>query len=84
MLFDLQFILISRLLIFFFFYYFGQKFIFLFPDINECLEETDNCNRKTQLCINTRGQYKCQSKIVDECLPGLKYNLGTKQCEGVY
>lgn len=77
MLFDLQFILISFFVRFFF-------FILPFPDINECLEETDNCNRKTQLCINTRGRYKCQIKIVDECLAGLKYNLETKQCEGGY
>lgn len=51
-------------------------------DINECSEGTDDCNRKTQLCLNTRGSYKCQEKIGDKCLPGLKYNSGTKLCEG--
>lgn len=51
-------------------------------DVNECSEGTDDCNRKTQLCLNTRGSYKCQEKIGDKCLPGLKYNLETKLCEG--
>lgn len=51
-------------------------------DINECSEGLDDCNRKTQLCLNTRGGYKCQEKIGDKCLPGLKYNIGTKLCEG--
>lgn len=53
-------------------------------DINECSEGTDDCNRKTQLCLNTRGSYKCQEKIGDKCLLGLKYNSETKLCEGGY
>lgn len=53
-----------------------------YVDVNECSEGTDDCNRKTQLCLNTRGGYKCQEKIGDKCFPGLKYNSGTKLCEG--
>lgn len=65
-----------------FFLIFFLLFWFNSADINECSEGTDDCNRKTQLCLNTRGSYKCQEKIVDKCLPGLKYNLETKLCEG--
>jgi hypothetical protein len=53
-------------------------------DINECTEGSDDCNRKTQLCLNTRGSYKCQEKIGEKCLPGLKYNQETKLCEGAF
>lgn len=81
------------------FYFVCSLFIFLFfclffshkqindsilLDINECSEGTDDCNRKTQLCLNTRGSYKCQEKIGDKCLLGLKYNSETKLCEGGY
>jgi hypothetical protein len=51
-------------------------------DINECAEGNDDCDRRTQLCLNTPGSFKCQDKVVDTCLPGLKYNLETKLCEG--
>lgn len=86
-----QFLLfICKLFIFFLFFCF-HLFCFILKqqtndsilsDINECSEGTDDCNRKTQLCLNTRGGYKCQEKIGDKCLPGLKYNSETKLCEG--
>lgn len=73
----------------FFIWFYVLRFAFkqqtndsILSDINECSEESDDCNRKTQLCLNTRGGYKCQEKIGDKCLPGLKYNSETKLCEG--
>ncbi|KAL7022702.1 hypothetical protein ACKWTF_012350 [Chironomus riparius] len=52
-------------------------------DINECAEGLDDCDRRTQLCLNIPGSFKCQDKVVDTCLPGLKYDLETKLCEDV-
>lgn len=52
-------------------------------DINECAEGLDDCDRRTQLCLNIPGGFKCQDKVVDTCLPGLKYNLEKKSCEGL-
>lgn len=54
-------------------------------DINECSEGSHECDSQTQLCLNTRGGYKCQEKIDkigDKCLPGLKFDEETKLCEG--
>lgn len=67
---------------YFFCFYFHLQNELISADINECLEGTDDCNRKTQLCLNLRGSYKCQDKIGDKCLTGLKYNSETKLCEG--
>lgn len=53
-----------------------------FPDINECLEETDNCNDSTQICLNTRGSFVCQNKVSEQCLPGFKYDKNKKTCQG--
>lgn len=52
-------------------------------DINECLEGTDACNRETQHCLNGRGNYTCQNKAVETCLPGFIYDSASKACEGL-
>lgn len=66
----------------FFFYHF---LLLCDEDINECSEGLDDCNSQTQLCLNTKGGFKCQEKIDkigDKCLPGLKFDEETKLCEG--
>jgi hypothetical protein len=62
------------------------KFILLFAqtDINECSEETDDCDRLTQLCLNTPGSFRCQQKVVEKCLHGLRENPVTRLCEGAF
>ncbi|KAJ6646501.1 Fibulin-1 [Pseudolycoriella hygida] len=52
-------------------------------DINECLEEIDNCNATTQICLNTRGNFVCQNKVSEECLPGFKYDKNKKTCQDI-
>lgn len=51
-------------------------------DINECSEAIDDCNRQTQLCLNTPGGYRCQDKVTENCIPGLSFNTETSLCEG--
>lgn len=55
--------------------------LYTFSDINECLEETDNCSN-AQICLNTRGSFACQNKVSEECLPGFKYDKNKKTCQG--
>lgn len=42
-------------------------------DIDECVEETDDCNRKSQICLNMQGSFFCQNKASKTtCPPGYK------------
>ncbi len=47
----------------------------LSAEINECVEETDNCS---QLCINTIGAFTC------DCLPGYALSKDGATCSGMY
>ncbi|CAB4064149.1 FBLN1_2 [Lepeophtheirus salmonis] len=46
----------------------------LCDDIDECEEESDSCDA-SQTCINTIGDYMCQSMEEQNCPPGFKFFL---------
>lgn len=51
-------------------------------DINECLEELDNCTKAEQVCLNTRGAFKCQMIPKEDCFTGFTFDNLTKSCQG--
>lgn len=51
-------------------------------DIDECEERLDDCQRLSQFCINSHGNYFCQDHVSKRCAPGFKVNVNTGVCEG--
>lgn len=44
----------------------------------------DDCNRESQTCLNTKGNFTCIDKVSKKiCPPGFKKNLYTQQCEDI-
>ncbi|XP_013148849.1 PREDICTED: fibulin-1 [Papilio polytes] len=52
-------------------------------DIDECEERLDDCQRLSQHCINTHGNYFCQDHVSKRCAPGFKVNAVTGICEDI-
>ncbi|XP_052745151.1 fibrillin-2 [Bicyclus anynana] len=52
-------------------------------DIDECEERLDDCQRLSQHCINTHGNYFCQDHVSKRCSPGFKVNVATGICEDI-
>lgn len=53
-------------------------------DIDECVTAQDDCNRESQSCLNTKGNFTCIDKVSKKiCPPGFKKNLYTQQCEDI-
>lgn len=53
-------------------------------DIDECVTAQDDCNRESQTCLNTKGNFTCIDKVSKKiCPPGFKKNLYTQQCEDI-
>ncbi|CAH0562249.1 unnamed protein product [Brassicogethes aeneus] len=53
-------------------------------DIDECLTDEHNCNKDSQVCLNTKGNYTCQDKASKKhCPPGFKNNASTGSCEDI-
>nr|XP_034836920.1 fibrillin-2-like isoform X4 [Maniola hyperantus] len=52
-------------------------------DIDECEERLDDCQRLSQYCINTHGNYFCQDHVSKRCAPGFKVNIATGICEDI-
>lgn len=51
-------------------------------DINECLEQIDNCNPNTQLCLNNNGGFECQDRVHKGCASGFQFDDVLKECQG--
>ncbi|XP_037784060.1 fibrillin-2-like isoform X6 [Penaeus monodon] len=50
-------------------------------DVDECILQTDNCNRTSHFCVNTRGSFTCQKKSgPTDCIAGYKYSAEQKIC----
>lgn len=44
----------------------------------------DDCNRESQTCLNTKGNFTCIDKVSKKiCPPGFKKNLYTQECEDI-
>lgn len=57
-------------------------------DIDECEGSDIICDLNTQVCVNSKGSYKCLninqvSNPIPTCPNGYKFDLDTKQCEGI-
>ncbi|GFQ75776.1 uncharacterized protein TNCT_259431 [Trichonephila clavata] len=54
-------------------------------DVDECSEETDNCDRNLQICQNSHGSYQCLDKPSRNrnCPAGFKWNENKDNCEDV-
>ncbi|GBP12161.1 EGF-containing fibulin-like extracellular matrix protein 1 [Eumeta japonica] len=52
-------------------------------DIDECGEQSDDCQRLSQHCINTHGSFFCQDHVSKRCAPGFKVNSATGICEDI-
>lgn len=58
--------------------------VLLSIDIDECVTAQDDCNRESQTCLNTKGNFTCIDKVSKKiCPPGFKKNLYTQQCEDI-
>lgn len=52
--------------------------------MDECILQTDNCNRTSHFCVNTRGSFTCQQKSgPTDCIAGYKYSAEQKICIGM-
>lgn len=57
---------------------------FVSTDIDECLTAQDDCNRESQICLNTKGNFTCIDKVSKKsCPPGFKKNVYTQNCEDI-
>lgn len=55
----------------------------LFSDTDECLTGENDCNKESQVCLNTKGNYTCVDKASkNTCPAGFKKNTYTQLCEG--
>ncbi|XP_066157952.1 fibulin-1-like [Euwallacea fornicatus] len=53
-------------------------------DIDECLSPENRCNKDSQLCVNTKGNYTCVEKSSRKICPaGFKTNNETFHCEDI-
>lgn len=53
-------------------------------DIDECITGENNCNKESQICINTKGNYSCAEKVsTNFCPPGFKKNPYTQLCDDI-
>ncbi|KAG5900252.1 hypothetical protein JTB14_018232 [Gonioctena quinquepunctata] len=53
-------------------------------DIDECLTGENDCNKESQFCLNTKGNYTCVDKAFKStCPPGFKINPFTHSCEDI-
>lgn len=53
-------------------------------DIDECIAGKDECNKESQICLNTKGNYTCIDKASKKsCPPGFKKNIVTQACEDI-
>lgn len=44
----------------------------------------DDCNRESQTCLNTKGNFTCIDKVSKKiCPPGFKKNIYSQQCEDI-
>lgn len=51
-------------------------------DINECLEQTADCDPSVQLCLNTRGSFHCRDRAHETCMPGFELDEEFRRCQG--
>lgn len=56
----------------------------LIEDINECMEELDDCSKLTHFCLNLRGSFMCKEKKFLNCLPGMLFDPDQRICAGVF
>lgn len=50
-------------------------------DVDECEDDSHNCNWTTHICVNTQGGYMCQEKSVSsECVAGYKFSSQQQKC----
>lgn len=64
-------------------FYFKQS-IQTCEDIDECIAGKDECNKESQICLNTKGNYTCIDKASKKsCPPGFKKNIVTQSCEDI-
>ncbi|KAK9889438.1 hypothetical protein WA026_004707 [Henosepilachna vigintioctopunctata] len=53
-------------------------------DIDECTSNRNNCNKQTQICVNTNGSFLCTDiPIAEPCSPGFRKNPYTQQCDDI-
>lgn len=53
-------------------------------DIDECITGEHDCNKESQICLNTKGNYTCVDKASKHtCPPGFKKNAVTQFCEDI-
>ncbi|XP_044765989.1 fibulin-1-like isoform X1 [Coccinella septempunctata] len=53
-------------------------------DIDECITGENDCNKESQICINTKGNYTCAEKVSTKtCPPGFKKNPFTQLCDDI-
>ncbi|KAJ8923557.1 hypothetical protein NQ315_010136, partial [Exocentrus adspersus] len=53
-------------------------------DIDECLTGNNDCNKESQVCVNTKGNYTCVDKASKNlCPPGFKKNTLSQLCEDI-
>ncbi|XP_044256252.1 fibulin-1-like [Tribolium madens] len=53
-------------------------------DIDECITGDNDCNKESQVCLNTKGNYTCIDKVSKKtCPPGFKKNPLTQNCDDI-
>lgn len=53
-------------------------------DIDECVTGENDCNKESQVCLNTKGSYTCVDKASRiTCPPGFKKNTANNLCEDI-
>ncbi|MPC59490.1 Fibulin-1 [Portunus trituberculatus] len=53
-------------------------------DVDECEDDSHNCNWTTHICVNTQGGYMCQEKSgSSECVAGYKFSTQQQKCIGM-
>lgn len=58
----------------------GKNILFV-ADIDECTEKTDSCDWPTQICVNSKGSFRC----IDHqptCDFGYRYDEDQETCVG--
>lgn len=59
-------------------------FLLFFLDIDECITGDNDCNKESQVCLNTKGNYTCVDKVSkNTCPPGFKKNPFTQYCDDI-
>ncbi|XP_055626576.1 fibulin-1 isoform X3 [Toxorhynchites rutilus septentrionalis] len=52
-------------------------------DVDECETGEANCDPRSQVCMNTEGDFRCLDILDTECKPGFRFDRKTSTCEDI-